>query len=89
MAKKLKKLGRSISASAEVQNISQHGIWILVNGQEFFLSFIEFPWFLRATIEQIYNLQFFHGKHLHWPSLDVDIELEALKHPDAYPLKYI
>ena len=89
MAKKLKKLGRSISASAEVQNISQHGIWILVNGQEFFLSFIEFPWFLRATIEQIYNLQFFHGKHLHWPSLDVDIELEALKYPDAYPLKYI
>jgi hypothetical protein len=25
---------------------------------------------------------------LHWPDLDVDIDIDALKHPEAYPLKY-
>jgi hypothetical protein len=48
----------------------------------------EFPWFLKATIEQIYNLEFFHGKHLHWPALDIDVALESLQNPEAYPLKY-
>jgi len=88
MQKKLKKLGKSISAKAEIQNISHQGIWILVNEKEFFMPFAEFPWFLQATIAQIYNLEFLHGHHLHWPELDVDIELDSLKYPDAYPLKY-
>jgi hypothetical protein len=88
MPKKLKKLGKSTSTKAEIQNISNHGIWILVNDQEFFMPFEEFPWFLKATVKQIYNLKFFRGHHLHWPDLDVDIELESLKHPEAYPLKY-
>ena len=88
MLKKLKKPGKSISAKAEIQNISSQGIWILVNDKEFFMPFAEFPWFLKATIEQIYSLEFFHGKHLHWPALDIDIDLESLKYPDMYPLKY-
>jgi hypothetical protein len=77
-----------ILSKAEIQNISHHGIWILVNNEEFFMPFTNFPWFLKATIEQIYNLEFFNGHHLHWPLLDVDIELDALKHPELYPLKY-
>lgn len=88
MLKKLKKPGKSTSAKAEIQNISNHGIWLLVNEKEFFMPFDEFPWFLKATIEQIYNLEFFHGKHLHWPALDIDIDLESLKNPALYPLKY-
>ena len=87
MLKKSKKLGNNTS-SAEIQNISHHGIWILINEQEFFMPFTEFPWFLKATIEQIYRLDFFHNKHLHWPLLDVDIDVESLKHLDEYPLKY-
>lgn len=88
MPKKFQKRGSNISVKAEVQNISEQGIWILVSDQEFFLPFDEYPWFYKATIEQIYDLQFFHGRHLHWPTLDIDLELESLKHPDAYPLKY-
>ena len=37
MVKKSKKLGKSISSKAEVQNISEQGIWILVNKQEFLM----------------------------------------------------
>ena len=88
MLKKSKKLGKSISPKAEIQNIPHRGVWVLVNEKEFFMPFAEFPWFLKATIEQIYNLELFHGKHLHWPALDVDVDLESLKHLDIYPLKY-
>ncbi len=88
MSEKLKKPGKPISAKAEIQNISNQGIWVLVNDREFFMPFAEFPWFLKATIEQIYNLELFHDKHLHWPSLDVDIDMESLKYPQLYPLKY-
>lgn len=88
MLKKSKKLGKSISAKAEIQNISNHGIWVLVNDQEFYLPFEEFPWFLKATLKEIYNLQLFHGHHLHWPDLDIDIDTESLKNLESYPLKY-
>jgi hypothetical protein len=88
MSKRLSKAGKSTSAKAEIQNISLHGIWILVNDEEFFMPFTEFPWFLKATIEQIYTVEFFHGHHLHWPILDIDIDTDMLRNPDKYPLKY-
>lgn len=88
MLKKLKKPGKNTSAKAEIQNISNKGIWLLISGQEFFMPFVKFPWFVKATIEQIYNLEFFHGRHLYWPELDIDIDIESLKHPEMYPLKY-
>jgi hypothetical protein len=82
----LKKHNKNTSVKAEIQNISNHGIWILVGDKEFFMPFERFPWFLKATIQQIYNLEFFHGHHLHWPDLDVDIDVESLKNPHLYPL---
>lgn len=85
---KTRKHKNASSGNVEIQNISRHGIRILAIDREFFMPFTEFPWFLEATIEQIYNVEFFHGKHLHWPALGVDIELESLVHPELYPLKY-
>lgn len=89
MLKKSKKLGKSILAKVEIQNISNYGIWLLIDDNEFFMPFDEFPWFLKANIEQIYNVEFFHDKHLHWPDLDIDIDLESIKHPHLYPLKFL
>lgn len=88
MPKKSKPLGKDTLKASIIQGISQKGIWILVNDQEFFLSFAEFPWFLKSTVEQIYNLELIHGKHLHWPEIDVDVEIDSLKAPGAYPLQY-
>ncbi len=89
MLKKLNKPGKRISNKAEIQNISKEGVWVWLNDQEFFLPFTEFPWFLKATIAQIYDIECFHGHHLHWPSLDVDVDVATLKHLDAYPLKFV
>jgi len=88
MLKKSKKPGKNISVKAEIQNISNHGIWILIKEQEFFIPFEKFPWFLKATIKEIYNLKFLHGHHLHWPDLDIDVDIESLRHLESYPLKY-
>ncbi|MFH1254000.1 MAG: DUF2442 domain-containing protein [bacterium] len=78
----------SSTSFAEIQNISNYGIWFFVNGSEYFLSFDKYPWFQNATIGQIYDFKFSHGKHLHWPKLDIDLDIDVLKNPDAYPLKY-
>ena len=40
-----------------------------------------------ATLEKIFNFQENDGD-FHWPDLDIDIELEALQHPERFPLKF-
>lgn len=46
------------------------------------------PWFKEAKLAAIYNLKLLHGTHLHWPDLDVDLELDSLQQPGKYPLVY-
>jgi len=77
--------GRTISAS--VEGITPFGLWMLVGEKEYFLSFREFPYFREQPIKAVQNVQVLHGIHLHWPDLDVDLELDNLEHPERYPLK--
>jgi len=71
-----------------VLNVSPHGIWILIQDHEYLLPYEQYPWFRDAKVGQIYNVELQHGGHLHWPELDVDLELESLKSPEKYPLVY-
>lgn len=87
MTKKLKPRGKN-TLVVEIQGLSNHGIWIFIKDREFLIPFTRYPWFKTATIDQIYNFECLHGKHLHWPTLDVDVEIDALENPDAYPLIY-
>jgi len=82
---KSSKPGKIISAS--VEGITPFGLWLLLAEKEYFLSFEEFPYFQKQSIEAVQNVQVFHGFHLHWPDLDVDLELDNLEHPERYPLK--
>ena len=77
--------GKNIS-NPEVLNISQHGFWILVDGKEFFLPFEKFPWFRKATIEDISKIELLHAEHLYWPKLDVDLSLDIIEHPEKFQL---
>lgn len=84
---KSKKVGKSTSEpKAEILNISPHGIWLLLGDAEYLLDFVRYPWFRKATVEQIHNVQFVHGFHLSWPDLDIDLDVKSLQTPDAYPL---
>ena len=71
----------------EVTNISNHGLWILSNNREFFLSYDDFPWFKDKTINDIINVESFGQGHLYWENLDIDLSLEMIKHPERFPLK--
>lgn len=74
------------ASEVEVLNISPHGFWIMVHDREYFLDFDYFPWFRRATLSQVFRVQLFHGEHLYWPDLDVDLDLDRIEHPEKYPL---
>jgi len=80
-------LGKSTSA-AEVQNITKYGIWLYAKDREYFLSYKEYPWFEKAKISDVYNLKLLHEAHLHWPALDVDLEIKSLENPEKYALLY-
>jgi hypothetical protein len=82
---KSSKPGKTISAS--VEGITPFGLWLLVGEKEYFLSFQEFPYFREQAIKAVQNVRVLHGIHLHWPDLDVDLEIDNLEHPERYPLK--
>ena len=83
----MKSLKRGRSTSASVENISPFGIWLLVKGTEYFLSYEAYPYFRDQTLRAIQGVQLLHGYHLYWPDLDVDLELDNLENPEKYPLK--
>jgi hypothetical protein len=82
---KSSKPGKTISAC--VEGITPFGLWLLLGEKEYFLSFEEFPYFQKQPIEAVQNVRVFHGFHLHWPDLDVDLEIDNFEHPERYPLK--
>ena len=71
---------------AEVTHVSKHGFWVLLDQEELLVPFAQFPWFRGATIEQISDMQWPTPNHLYWPRLDVDLSVESIRNPDAFPL---
>ena len=37
-------------------------------------------------MDQLFNVLFLFGDHLFWPDLDVDLSLESVRDPSAFPL---
>jgi hypothetical protein len=77
--------GRDASA-AEITHISKHGFWVLLGDEELLLPFSEFPWFRRATVDQLCDVEWPTPDHLYWPQLDVDVSVESIRHPERFPL---
>ena len=73
--------------SPEVTNISQNGFWILLPERELFVPFDKFPWFRNATIGSILRVELPHPRHLYWPDLDIDLDVESIEHPERFPLR--
>ena len=73
----------------EIMNIGLNGIWIFVNEKEYFMPYMEFPWFKEAKVNDILNVKLSNDSHLYWPTLDIDLEIENLEHLEKYPLKYV
>jgi len=86
--KSAKRGGNTSAANAEVLNVSNNGIWLLVKDHEYFLTYEKFPWFKKASVMDICKVKLLHGFHLFWPTLDVDLELSSLGNLENYPLVY-
>jgi len=85
MRVKSAQLGKRTS-DVEVLGISSQGLWLLVDDREYFLGFTQFPWFKRASVDAVLNVQRPAAGHLFWPDLDVDVAVESIEHPERFPL---
>jgi len=74
------------TSHAEVTNVSADGFWILWEDGEYFVPFDHYPAFRKAPLEQVFRLELTGPGQFHWPDLDMDIDADALEHPDRYPL---
>ena len=76
----------TITSAAEVTHVSKHGIWLLLGNEELLLPYESFPWFRKATIEQISEVEWPAPNHVYWPQLDIDLSVESIRDPHACPL---
>lgn len=74
------------TSAVEVTHISRHGFWLLLGDEELLLPFEQFPWFRSATVEQISEVEHPSPDHLYWPLLDVDLAVDSIRQPEAFPL---
>ena len=66
--------------------INSQGIMLNVGGNDYFVSYNRLPWMKDATVESVLNVQMAGKNAIEWPDLDVDLEIDSLKHPERYPL---
>lgn len=71
---------------AEVTNVSTHCLWLLLGDEELAVPFSDFPWFKKATIDQLADVQRPTEDHLYWPQLDIDLSVESIRKPGNFPL---
>ena len=75
-----------VTLEVEVSNVSTHCFWLLLGDEELAVAYADFPWFKKATIEQLSDVHRPSEDHLYWPQLDVDLSVESIRMPEAFPL---
>ena len=76
----------TVTSVAEVTHVSKHGFWLLLDSEELLVPFDQFPWFKKATIEQLSEVLWPTPDHLYWPQLDTDLSVQSIRDPSAFPL---
>lgn len=76
----------SSNTSANVLMINDKGLMLSVLGQDYFISFNRLPWMKDAAIRDVLDVQMCGDDAIEWPKLDIDLEIDSLKHPERYPL---
>ena len=71
--------GNSQNTSVSVLMINSQGMMLSVLGNDYFVSYNRVPWLAL-------NVRMAGHNAIEWPELDVDLEIDSLKHPERYPL---
>lgn len=66
--------------------INDKGIMLSVQGNDYFVSYNRIPWMRNACIADALDVKMSGRNAIEWPKLDVDLEIDSLKHPERYPL---
>ena len=72
--------------SVSVLMINAQGMMLSVLGQDYFVSYNRVPWLRDARVSSALNVRMAGPNAIEWPELDIDLEIESLKHPERYPL---
>jgi hypothetical protein len=75
-----------LTSSATVENLTPFGMWLLVCGEELFLSREDFPMFAHATVDGLLHVELHGDDHLYWPELDIDLEIDSIRQPENFPM---
>lgn len=78
--------GSAQHTSVSVLMINDKGLMLSVLGNDYFISYNRVPWMRDARISDVLNVQMSGRSAIEWPSLDVDLEIDSLKHPERFPL---
>jgi hypothetical protein len=57
----------TVTLGAQVTNVSTDSFWLLLGDEEIAVPFSEFPWFKKATVEQLSEVQRPTEDHLAGP----------------------
>ena len=76
----------SANTLVSVSMVNAQGIMLTVQGQDYFLSYNRIPWMQDAPIRSVLNVQMSGPEAIEWPDLDIDLEIDSLRHPERYPL---
>lgn len=76
----------TITSVAEITPVSMHGFWLLLGSEALLGLFQQFPWFKKATIEQLSEVEWPTTNPLYWPQLDADLSVESICNRAAFPL---
>ena len=66
--------------------IDAQGMMLSVQGQDSFVSYNRVLRLRDARVSSALNVRMAGPNAIEWPELDVDLEIESLKHPERYPL---
>lgn len=67
--------------------MSPRGFWLVLGERKLFLSFAQFPWFREFTLRELTGVRRPSPQHLRWPEFDIDLDVDAIEHPERYPLR--
>lgn len=70
----------------EVRDISAEGFRLWLDEEALVVRFAEFPWFRTATAAELTRVERPAPDHLYWPTLDIDLAVESIRHPERFPL---
>jgi Protein of unknown function (DUF2442) len=74
-----------VTSAAEVTQVSRDGFWLLLDAEELLVPFEHFPWFKKATIEQLSDVQRPSPNRLYWPQLEAELSVESIRDAAAFP----